>query len=55
VLLDALAAAAGALPVAATACGISTSQLARALCAESAVRVAADAIRAAAGHGPVRP
>jgi len=45
VLLDALDEANGDLHAAAAGCRLSTSQLAKALCADQSVRVAADAIR----------
>ena len=53
-LLDALEAHAGALGDAARACGISTSQLVKALCADKEVRAAADALRARFDLGPLR-
>lgn len=45
VLLDALASARGDLHLAAAACRLSPTQLAKALCADQPVRAAADAIR----------
>lgn len=52
--LDALAAAGGDLAPAAEALAVSTSQLAKLLCADKEVRAAADALRAAAGRTPLR-
>ncbi len=52
-LLDALAAAQGALAEAAPRCGLSTTQFAKALAADGEVRQAANAIRAAAGLGAI--
>jgi hypothetical protein len=54
VLLDALAAHAGELKPAAAACGLSTSQLARALTADPPVRRAAEALRSAHGLSRLR-
>lgn len=54
VLLDALGAANGELKPAAQFCGLSTSQLAKALVSDQPVRVAADAIRRAAGLSALR-
>lgn len=51
--LDALAAARGSLAEAGAALGISTSQLARLLCADGEVRAAANALRAEHGAGPL--
>jgi hypothetical protein len=45
VLLDALAAARGDLRTASATCALTSSQLAKALCADQGVRAAADAIR----------
>lgn len=53
-LLDALHAHGGELRPAAAACGLSTTQLARALAADREARAAADAIRAAAGLSALR-
>lgn len=51
--LDALAEAEGQLAPAARALAVSTTQLARLLTADKEVRAAADAVRAAHGHGPL--
>ncbi len=54
VLLDALASSAGDPGAAARACGISTTQLVKALLAHKEVRVAADALRREHGLKPLR-
>jgi hypothetical protein len=51
--LDALAATGGELVAAAASLGVSSSQLARLLTADKEVRAAADALRRAAGRGPI--
>lgn len=54
VLLDLLAARLGSLTEAASAAGLTTTQLAKALVSDQQVRRAADAIRAAEGLGALR-
>jgi molybdenum-dependent DNA-binding transcriptional regulator ModE len=54
VLLDALAAHQGSLAGAAEACGLSTTQFAKALASDQPVRAAADVLRRAAGMSPIR-
>ena len=53
-MLDALRAAAGHLPEAARAVGVSTTQLVKLLVADGEVRRAADDLRAGFGCGPVK-